>query len=281
MPKMCTARTASKVGLIINRRVLFLVLLAIMLFLPSSASAHPGKTDENGGHYDASTGEYHYHHGYPAHQHINGVCPYDYDDKTDHSYHESSPSLRIISPVRTPTVKPTVGPSPTPAPVVSASVNTYGVIGCAAGGGFFFIFMYKLLQSLSLGNSEYIIQFLRHTAIVALSILLTVAVILIIDAMNSTSKSTKRAAAALTPTLKATASFTPAPTSAATPAPSPVITPAPTYACRYIAHKSSKMFHYPTCETVLIIPDSSREYLNDSRDDLIKMGYHPCQRCHP
>ncbi len=46
--------------------------------------AHSGKTDAAGGHYDSSTGEYHYHHGYPAHSHDNG-CPYDYDDKTDHS----------------------------------------------------------------------------------------------------------------------------------------------------------------------------------------------------
>lgn len=37
------------------------------------------------GHTDRSTGEYHYHHGYKAHQHSNGICPYDYDDKTVHS----------------------------------------------------------------------------------------------------------------------------------------------------------------------------------------------------
>lgn len=54
----------------------------------STVSAHPGKTDEKGGHYDAETGEYHYHHGYPAHQHydIDGDgkadCPYDFDDRT-------------------------------------------------------------------------------------------------------------------------------------------------------------------------------------------------------
>lgn len=47
-----------------------------------SASAHPGRTDANGGHHVTATGEYHYHHGYPAHQHIDGVCPYDYDDQT-------------------------------------------------------------------------------------------------------------------------------------------------------------------------------------------------------
>lgn len=39
--------------------------------------AHSGKTDANGGHYNNSTGEYHFHHGYAAHQHINGVCPYE------------------------------------------------------------------------------------------------------------------------------------------------------------------------------------------------------------
>ena len=51
-------------------------------FLTVSAFAHPGNTDSSGGHYNRSTGEYHYHHGYPAHQHTNGKCPYDYDDKT-------------------------------------------------------------------------------------------------------------------------------------------------------------------------------------------------------
>lgn len=45
--------------------------------------AHPGSLDGNGGHYDRSTGEYHYHHGYPPHQHPNGECPYDFDDQTN------------------------------------------------------------------------------------------------------------------------------------------------------------------------------------------------------
>ena len=39
--------------------------------------AHSGDTDNNGGHYNRSTGEYHYHHGEPAHQHNNGECPYE------------------------------------------------------------------------------------------------------------------------------------------------------------------------------------------------------------
>lgn len=56
-----------------------LVLSSVFAF---AVFSHPGRTDSNGGHYNRSTGEYHYHHGYPAHQHKDGVCPYDYDDKT-------------------------------------------------------------------------------------------------------------------------------------------------------------------------------------------------------
>ncbi len=51
--------------------------------------AHSGKTDSSGGHYDSSAGEYHYHHGYSAHQHPNGDCPYDFDDKTNHGIIEN------------------------------------------------------------------------------------------------------------------------------------------------------------------------------------------------
>ena len=49
---------------------------------------HSGRTDANGGHWDHSSGEYHYHHGYSAHDHYDIDddgdidCPYDFDDKT-------------------------------------------------------------------------------------------------------------------------------------------------------------------------------------------------------
>lgn len=56
--------------------------LLVFVLCCGVAAAHSGKTDAWGGHYDYSTGEYHFHHGYPAHQHINGVCPYDFDDRT-------------------------------------------------------------------------------------------------------------------------------------------------------------------------------------------------------
>lgn len=53
----------------------FLILLSFVIF------AHSGNTDKNGGHYDSISDEYHYHHGFPAHQHIDGECPYDFENK--------------------------------------------------------------------------------------------------------------------------------------------------------------------------------------------------------
>ena len=65
------------------------ILLTILLCI-TFAIAHSGRTDSHGGHYDSFTEEYHYHHGYPAHQHENGICPYSFDDKTSHSSASSS-----------------------------------------------------------------------------------------------------------------------------------------------------------------------------------------------
>lgn len=60
-----------------------LMLLFLIAAISSAlAYAHPGGTDSKGGHTNRSTGEYHYHHGYPEHQHTGGVCPYDFDDQT-------------------------------------------------------------------------------------------------------------------------------------------------------------------------------------------------------
>ena len=70
------------------------VLTAIMLSF--SVFAHPGKTDANGGHYSRANGIYHYHHGYEGHYHTDGLCPYDFDDKTDHSNHGGSGGSNAI-----------------------------------------------------------------------------------------------------------------------------------------------------------------------------------------
>ena len=69
---------------------IFLVLIVISLTLIQPSYAHSGRTDSNGGHYDRSTGEYHYHHGFPAHQHTNGVCPYNNIDMTGKNSGSSS-----------------------------------------------------------------------------------------------------------------------------------------------------------------------------------------------
>lgn len=76
--------------------ILIYCILSI-LALPLVAKAHPGKTDSAGGHTNHDTGEYHYHHGYSAHQHYDmdgdGVidCPYNFKDTTQQSITETYP----------------------------------------------------------------------------------------------------------------------------------------------------------------------------------------------
>ena len=65
---------------------LLVLVLALLLSLP--VFAHSGGTDSKGGH--NGPGGYHYHHGYPAHQHEGGECPYDFDDRTGESSGTSS-----------------------------------------------------------------------------------------------------------------------------------------------------------------------------------------------
>ena len=62
-------------------KLLLAAAVIVLALLPSSALAHPGRTDKYGGHTDSSTGIYHYHHGHTAHLHEGGVCPYgDYEE---------------------------------------------------------------------------------------------------------------------------------------------------------------------------------------------------------
>lgn len=72
---------------IIIKTIIIMVLVTAILATPLSCLAetylHSGGTDSQGGHYNRSTGEYHYHHGKPAHDHINGVCPYDNSPSKD------------------------------------------------------------------------------------------------------------------------------------------------------------------------------------------------------
>ena len=58
------------------KKIIFVVCTVLLCISLSIivVSAHSGRTDSSGGHYNHSTGEYHYHHGYFAHDHydING-----------------------------------------------------------------------------------------------------------------------------------------------------------------------------------------------------------------
>ena len=63
----------------------FIVALFVSLVLIAPSAAHSGKTDAAGGHTNHSTGEYHYHHGQPAHQHPGGVCPYEQESTNTES----------------------------------------------------------------------------------------------------------------------------------------------------------------------------------------------------
>ena len=65
----------------------FLLFVFILATVCATVYAHPGRTDSSGGHMNHSTGEYHYHHGQSAHQHPDGVCPYD-DRYSNYAYIE-------------------------------------------------------------------------------------------------------------------------------------------------------------------------------------------------
>ncbi|MBO5969395.1 MAG: YHYH domain-containing protein [Clostridia bacterium] len=60
-----------------KRLIVFTFIIIFLFSLVITSFAHSGRTDSNGGHYDRSSGTYHYHcGGHPEHQHPNGVCPY-------------------------------------------------------------------------------------------------------------------------------------------------------------------------------------------------------------
>lgn len=75
-----------------RRTIKFVICVALCsLLLTIPIHAHSGRTDSKGGHYNHSTGDYHYHHGYSAHDHydMNGDgkadCPYTYSGSSSSS----------------------------------------------------------------------------------------------------------------------------------------------------------------------------------------------------
>lgn len=49
----------------------------------------------------------------------------------------------------------------------------------------------------------------------------------------------------------------------------------------YVANKNTKKFHYPYCASVDDMAEKNKLYWIGDRQDLINMGYVPCQRCYP
>ena len=49
----------------------------------------------------------------------------------------------------------------------------------------------------------------------------------------------------------------------------------------YIINTNTKRFHLPSCSSAQQIKDSNRVSLSIPREELIRRGYIPCQRCGP
>lgn len=125
------------------------LLLACFLLAALQVFAHPGGTNEDGGHYVGGTSEYHYHHGYPAHDHYDmdgdgdKDCPYDFDDKTGRNSGNSttsSYSSSYTTPAK-PTPSPTVKPTTPAAPESPDSAPVWPFVM----SGFFFLVMIGLV----------------------------------------------------------------------------------------------------------------------------------------
>ena len=99
-----------------------LALVFGLLTLPAIGLAHSGGTDYRGGHRVGGTGAYHYHHGFPAHQHTGGRCPYNNVDATKHR--SGAPSRNT-----------------SPAPKTGLSTGTKVFLGGAALWGLLFAYV--------------------------------------------------------------------------------------------------------------------------------------------
>ena len=49
----------------------------------------------------------------------------------------------------------------------------------------------------------------------------------------------------------------------------------------YILNTNTKKFHYPSCSSVNKMAEKNKQEYTGSRDEVIAMGYEPCQRCNP
>ena len=87
-----------------KKSFLIVLSLVLLIYMALIVNAHSGKTDGSGGHTDHSSGEYHYHHGYSAHDHYDmdgdGTldCPYNFYDNTGiNSGNNSTSNTKIVT----------------------------------------------------------------------------------------------------------------------------------------------------------------------------------------
>ena len=92
------------------------------------------------------------------------------------------------------------------------------------------------------------------------------------------------------PTQTPTEAPTEAPTETATEAPTALVPddPAPDSATTpdravhdYVINTNTGKFHEPSCSSVKQIKDANRWDFTGTREEIIEMGYVPCQRCNP
>ena len=80
------------------KKVLAILTMLLVLFIPALALAHSGRTDSSGGHHDynnvSGLGGYHYHHGYGPHLHTNGICPYTQSNEV--TYNQNNPYSKKV-----------------------------------------------------------------------------------------------------------------------------------------------------------------------------------------
>lgn len=72
---------------------------------------------------------------------------------------------------------------------------------------------------------------------------------------------------------------TPPPTPAPEPTPEP--TPEPEPDPDYIVNTNTGKFHYPDCFSVDRMREHNKWYFCGSREELLELGYVPCQKCLP
>lgn len=121
---------------------------------------------------------------------------------------------------------------------------------------------------------------LKRGAVIAVAVVLLISGIMNHPAAKPDTPEPSRSTLAALPT--DTPAPTPTPTSVPTETPVPTPRPTPTPAVReYVLNTNTLKFHYPSCNSVKDMAAGNLQRCEDTRQNIIAMGYEPCARCHP